>query len=525
MDEDGLHRARPAPAAGVGAGIRAAWWAIAGSFAAFVIAWPWVGGLVAMNDDLKFVRIIGRDGLWDRIAHAWTTLPTFRPVEYAVGWTCDPWSLSPGAVPWVQAAGVLAYCASVGCIARVAWPARPSAAPIAVALAMLSPAASVSAWQADTCSQTWTAALGLWSSLLAWRAVAQGRGRVPSTAPMTALVVALAIGVLAKENMYGWGLGIALACAATSVASVASARDRSWRAAWVALPCIAVPAAHAAMRWTTGGLGSVSTDGDVGRYSVELGTNLLVNVAMSAGALLGNGPFHLLTDDAAHAALRVLPFVAVLAALMVIGVAAAFAWTNRGAEGAPRLRDGWGRVLLLLLVAAMSLAPTLPMGQVGELYGMGANAATAVLVAGCACALWSPAARDEVAIGRGVAVLGLSALMAIGTLGLAGRAGHFRATWAVARTLNDRIATRARDADAAGRDLVVYFGAPCLNGRTYGQYVCPAVQAVDVAESSKWLDAATPRARVLLTSEVPPAQPGPDDLVLDCLDLPARPSY
>lgn len=478
-----------------------------------------------MNDDLKFVRIAGRDGLWDRIAHAWTALPTFRPLEYVVGWTCDPWSLSPGAVPWVQAAGMLAFCAAVAHVARVAWPTRPSSAPIAVALAMLSPSASVSAWQADTCSQTWTAALGLWSSCFAWRAVAHGHGRVPSAVPMSALVAALAIGVLAKENMYGWGLGIAIACAVTSIASVASARDRSWRAAWVALPCVAVPAAHAALRWMTGGLGSVSTDGDVGRYSVELGTNLLVNAAMSAGALLGNGPFHLLTDDAAHAALRVLPFVAVLAALMLVGVAATFAWINRGGAGATGRRGEWGNALLLLLVAAASLAPTLPMGQVGELYGMGANAATAVPVAGCACALWSPAARDEVAIGRGVAALGLSALVAIGALGLAGRAGHFRASWATARVLNDRIISRARDAEASGHDLVVYFGAPCLNGRTYGQYVCPAVQALDVAESSKWLDAATPRARVLLTSEVPPVQPRADDLVLDCIDLPARPSY
>jgi hypothetical protein len=525
MAEDGLHRARPAPSGAAGSGALALWWAIAGSLASFVAAWPWIGGLVAMNDDLKFVRIIGRDGLWERIAHAWTSSATFRPMELAVGWTCDPWSLSPGAVPWVQAAGVLAFCAAVARVARLAWPSWPSAAPIAIVLAVLSPAASVSAWQADTCSQTWTAALGLWSSVFAWRAVKEGRGRMPGAMPLAGLVAALVIGVLAKENMYGWGLGLALACAAASLASFASARDRAWRAAWVAVPCIAVPAAHAALRWTTGGLGSVSTDGDASRYSVELGTNLVVNAAMSVGALLGNGPFHLLTDDAAHAALRVLPFVAVLAALMLVGVAATFAWINRGGAGATGRRGEWGNALLLLLVAAASLAPTLPMGQVGELYGMGANAATAVLVAGCACALWSPAARDEVAIGRGVAALGLSALVAIGALGLAGRAGHFRASWATARVLNDRIVSRARDAEASGHDLVVYFGAPCLNGRTYGQYVCPAVQALDVAESSKWLDAATPRARVLLTSEVPSVQPGADDLVLDCIDLPARPSY
>jgi hypothetical protein len=522
MAEDGLDIVRMLPPMERGRRRVALWWALAGALAAFVIAWPWVGGLVAMNDDLKFVRIIGRDGLWDRIVHAWKCSPTFRPMEFAVGWTCDPWSLSPGAVPWVQAAGILAFCTAIARIARLAWPARPSVAPIAIVLAMLSPAASTSAWQADTCSQTWTAALGLWSAALAWRAVAEGCGRRPATVPFAGLTVALAIGVLAKENMYGWGLGIALACLAAMWPVRATDRDRAWRAVWVALPCIAVPAAHAVLRWLTGGLGAVSTDGDAGRYSVELGTNLFVNAAMSVGALLGNGPFHLLTDDAAHVALRVLPFIAVLAALVMIVVAASFAWINRGANDR---RGEWGRTLLLLLAAAASLAPTLPMGQVGELYGMGANAATALLVAGCAGALWFPAARDEVAIGRGVAVLGMTALLATGALGLAGRAGHVRATWATARILNDRIVARARDAEASGNALVVYFGSSCLTGRTYGQYIAPAVQTLDVVESTKWFDAATPGARVVLTSETPPLEPGPFDLVLDCLDLPARPSY
>lgn len=478
-----------------------------------------------MNDDLKFVRIAGHDGLWERLANAWVSSTTFRPVELVVGWTCDPWSLSAGAVPWVQAAGVVAFCAAMVRLARLAWPQRPSASPLAIVLAMLSPAASTSAWQADTCSQTWTAALGLWSAVFAWRAVTAGRGRAPAAVPFVGLVAAMAVGVLAKENMYGWGLGIALACAAASAASIASSRDRAWRAAWVALPCVAIPSLHAAVRWLTGGLGSVSTDGDAGRYSVEFGTNLLVNSAMSVGALLGNGPFHLLTDDAAPVAFRVLPFVAVLAALMVIGVAAAFAWMNRGVAVEAQRPGPWGRALLLLLVAAASLAPTLPMGQVGELYGMGANALVAVLLAGCACELWFPAASDERVIGRGVASLGVAVLVAIGVLGLAGRAGHFRATWSAARSLNDRIVTRVREAEASGHDLVVSFGAACINGRTYGQYLCPAVQALDVAESAKWLDAVTPRARIFLSPEIPPAEPGVEDLVLDCLDLPTRPWF
>jgi hypothetical protein len=499
-----------------------AWWVAAVALAALLVVWPWVAGMVAMNDDLKFVRVVGQESLAERLGHAWSAAPTFRPLEVLVGWTCDPWTLEPGAVPWVHAAGLVAFCAAVMRLARMAWPGHPAAGPLSIVLVALSPAASVSMWQADTCSQTWTAALGAWSAILAWHAVDGGLGRRPAAGPFAGLLALLAAGVMSKETMYGWGLGLALACAIVAWRSRGSDRDRSWRCAAVAAPCVMVPAAHAALRWLSGGLGSIAKAEEGARYSAELGTNLVVNAAMSAGALLGNGPFHLLTDDAAPVALRVLPFLAVLSAMTVVGVAATFAWLNRAAPGAG---GGWRAAALLLVACGASLAPTLPMGQVGELYGMGANAATAVLVAGCACALWSPAARDEVVIGRVVASVGIASLVAIGALGLAGRAAHFRCTWAAARELNERIVPRVRSAEESGGQLVVFFGVQCLKGRTYGQYVTPAVQAFDLPNSAAWLEAVTPRARIVFTLNSPPVEPAPSELVIDCADLPGRPAY
>ena len=85
-----------------------------------------------------------------------------------------------------------------------------------------------------------------------------------------------------------------------------------------------------------------------------------------------------------------------------------------------------------------------------------------------------------------------------------------------------RIVARVRDSDSSGVPVVISFGAGCLSGRTYGQYVVPPVQSLDVVNSVRWLQAAMPRARVSLSSGVPPLNPGPQDLVLDCAAFPRR---
>jgi len=328
--------------------------------------------------------------------------------------------------------------------------------------------------------------------------------------------------VMSKETMYGWGLGLALACAIVAWRSRGSDRDRSWRCAAVAAPCVMVPAAHAALRWLSGGLGSIAKAEEGARYSAELGTNLVVNAAMSAGALLGNGPFHLLTDDAAPVALRVLPFLAVLSAMTVVGVAATFAWLNRAAPGAG---GGWRAAALLLVACGASLAPTLPMGQVSELYGMGANAWVAVAIGGMIALLWDRGAPDERMIARTVAIACTAAITAIGGYGLASRALHFRAVWCTTDRVNAEILAfqdglePSRDPSAVPAG-VVHFPLRCMVVRTYGQYVMPAAQAIGLESTSPWLNQRAPDRPIAFAIGSTPATPTPRDLVVDCGGLP-----
>ncbi len=68
---------------------------------------------------------------------------------------------------------VLAW-AVVGLADRVA-PGNRAVAPIALLWIGLSPPTTTAAWQMDAASQTWSAALGAWGMLLAWRACAAAR--------------------------------------------------------------------------------------------------------------------------------------------------------------------------------------------------------------------------------------------------------------------------------------------------------------------------------------------------------------
>lgn len=490
-------------------------WVFAAALLGWVVAWPWLAGMVAMNDDLKFVRVaVPGSTVGERIAEAWRADPTFRPLEIAAGASCDPWSLGPGYTPALQAFGVLAASAAVVALARRVVPVSSAAPPLALCLFALSPATSVSAWQVDTVSQTWTAAIGAWCVLLAHDAVARGQGRRPAVLPSLALAGLLSLGCAVKETGLGWSAGIALALVAAG-AFGRRAPGVLPRCVVAAVPCLLIPAAIVIARLATGSLGSLASGDEGAKYSAQFGANLLMNAALSLGGLSGNGPFHLLTDDGAPPLLRALPVVSVLATVALACVTALLAAVNRRGAGGVR----WGLLLLAWVAALASLALTLPMGSVGELYGMGANVVASVALAALARAAWNPVARDEVLLGRVACTACLVALLAVGSTGLAGRASAFASTWRVATAMNGPIVEAVRASERDRRDLTVHFSLPCFEGRTYGQYVTPPLQTIDPGRSSQWFDSVTPNCSVMLSPDAAPADLGPGRLLIDCSGL------
>jgi hypothetical protein len=415
---------------------------------------------------------------------------------------------------------VLAW-AVVGLADRVA-PGNRAVAPIALLWIGLSPPATTAAWQMDAASQTWSAALGAWAMLFAWRACAAARMGRNAWSDLIWLAVVFAIGVNVKETMYGWSAAIGTA---TIVAVVWCAlRDRSamWRTSLILLPTVVLPVAHMAARVATGALGSAAKADPGARYQAELGLNVLVNSAMTIAGCLGNGPFHLLTDNDAPIALRVLPLLAIALVAGVLMTAIGFALFHRRVHGPSMLLTA----TLLAVVAFASTAATIPMGSVSELYCMGANVGTAILFAAAVVALWNPVAADERALCRSVAVVATAALAGIGAIGLAGRAHQSEITWKCTRMANEAILTfqtsvapRAEGKACAG---VIFFPASCVLDRTYGQYVLPPAQTILIDSTEPWLARRDPARTLFFSFSQPPGITEPTDLVLDCTVMPAR---
>jgi len=498
-------------------------WTAAVLVGVFITLWPVWAGIVAANDDIKFVRepscVLP---VWDRVCEAWLHSASFRPLEILVSASCDPTTLTCGWVMPVQAlALVLLAWAVVGLADRVA-PGNRAVAPIALLWIGLSPPTTTAAWQMDAASQTWSAALGAWAMLLAWRACAAARLGRNAWSDLIWLAVVFAVGVNVKETMYGWSAAIGTA---TIVAVVwCAVRDRSamWRTSLILLPTVVLPVAHMAARVATGALGSAANADPGARYQAELGLNVLVNSAMTIAGCLGNGPFHVLTDNDAPIALRVLPLLAIALVAGVLVTAIGFALFHRRVHGPSMLLTA----SLLAAVAFASTAATIPMGSVSELYCMGANVGTAILFAAAVVALWNPVAADERALCRSVATVAAAALAGIGAIGLAGRAHQLQITWICTRMTNESILAfqesvppRVEGNTCAG---VVFFPASCFLDRTYGQYVLPPAQSILIDSTEPWLVRRDPARPIFFSLSQPPGVTEPTDLVLDCTVMPAR---
>ncbi len=498
-------------------------WVAALLVGAFIILWPVWAGIVATNDDIKFLREPSCAlPVWDRVCDAWAHSASFRPLEIIVSASCDATTLACGWVMPVQALAlvVLAW-AVVGLADRVA-PGNRAVAPIALLWIGLSPPTTTAAWQMDAASQAWSAALGAWGMLFAWRAFAAARMGRNAWSALIWLGVVFAIGVNVKETMYGWSAAIGTATIVAVVWCALRERSSMWRTSLILLPTVVLPVAHMAARVATGALGSAAKADPGARYQAELGLNVLVNSAMTIAGCLGNGPFHVLTDTDAPIVLRVLPLLAIGLVAGVLMTAIGFALFHRRVHGPSILLTA----VLLALVAFASTAATIPMGSVSELYCMGANVGTAILFAAAVVALWNPVAADERMLCRTVAVVAAAALAGIGAFGLAGRAYQSEITWKCTRIANESIlafqksvAPRTEGKACAG---VVFFPASCVLDRTYGQYVLPPAQTILIECTEPWLARRDPARTLFFSFSQPPGITEPTDLVLDCTVMPAR---
>jgi hypothetical protein len=490
-------------------------WAFALAAMCFVGLWPLIGGMIAVNDDIKFVRVPAHaESLWSQIRAAWGSSPSFRPLELLVAASCDERTLrAPLAVP-LQIAGLITLCLALPPLSRRIMPGHPWVAPMAMLWIALSPGTSVSAWQVDTISQTWSAALGLWAIEFAWRAFDAARTGRPMTPTCLVLAAIFVVGVNVKETFYGWSAGIGL-CVIGAIAFL-TRRERATaaRLAWTLLPVIVIPVLHLVLRWSTGAMSRSLEAGGEGRYQLEFGMNLLLNAAQSVAGTAGTGPFHAMTDAEAPIVVRSLPILSLAIDACVLALALECTVLQRPAGQ----RGTLGAATVACVAGMISLAVTFPMGAVSELYGFGANCCVALLLA--SAVIWLCTEANSALVRRATASLALIAIM-LGMIGLAGRAHHFERTWRTTRSINDQILAFMERRPAAPRHFdapvsVLYFPAACRPLRSHGAYIMPAAQAIDILNTVDWMMRLHPRHPTTFSLDQSARNPTPYELEIDC---------
>jgi hypothetical protein len=501
-------------------------WTAALALVGFLAAWPFVGEMVAANDDVGFVRDERYNGtLWQGIANSWSKASVFRPIDVMAGKLCDATTLECWGVPVVQIAGLLAVLIGLAMVTRRLFPGNRAALPVLVIWLAMSPATTVSLWQLDSCSQTWSAACGVWMGLLTWLAIdaaRAGRALWPRVAGLSVFVV---IAVNTKELMYGWAFGIGLVLLGVIAHS---AMQRDWRlamrGAWLTLPVIVLPMLHLAVRLKFSGLARTMERGETGvseaRYQASLGLNLLQNIWLSLLGLFGNGPVHLIDDAAAPLPLRGLTLASLMGVFVALASAAVLAIAHGRVGSEMRSR----RIALLLCAAAglLSVSVTLPMGQVSELYGMGANAASGLLIVAAVTSLWNPIRAEERTLCRIIAMLCAALILIPGLYGVVSRAHHFRISWGYAREMNRMLLEHQDSIEPAPDPSLVVVTQSCISGRVHSQYLVTPLQAVGFEGTLRWLNDRDPSRRVLFVNHTAMSRPGPRDLLLRCEQLPQR---
>lgn len=490
-------------------------WVAALLMTGFVAVWPLLGGMIAVNDDIKFVRVPAhRQPLVQQISEMWSGSPAFRPLELVVAASCDERSLrAPLAVP-LHVVGLVGLCVVIERLARRVLPGNHWVAPIAILWVALSPGTSCAAWQIDTVSQTWSAALGLWAIEWAWRAFERVRDGRSLLGPCLALVAIFGVGVNIKETFYGWSAGVGLALIGATAWLLMRDRRAALRLGWTLLPVIVLPIAHLSLRWMTGSMSRSLEFKQENRYQLEFGMNLLINAAQSTAGAVGTGPFHVLSNDNAPILIRVLPLLTLVTEAVLLAIALEFVVLRR-----PRGRRGFvWPALLICLVGLLSLSITFPMGSVSELYGFGANACVGLLLAVAFTALLLESGSRMIRMGA-IALMGFA--MTTGLIGLLGRASHFERTWRITRSVNEQILVFMDRRPEAPKyfdapQSAIYFPTACRPARSHGSYIMPAAQAIDILNTIEWMKRLHPRHPVTFSVDQDAPNPNPYELQIDC---------
>jgi len=430
-----------------------------------LVIWPLYAGMVACTDDISMLQsAIGRRGIATMVADAWRA-PFFRPLYELSASMVDQRTRDARAVLALQFSGMAAVLAGLVVGLRRVTPCWREAAPFGLAWWFLHSPTSVSLWQADTASQTWSAAAGVWL-LIATDNALQERQK-SSFRHVVILLAVLLFGLATKETFLGW---------CVSAAILVFVRRAPLRRTWPILALLTmIPATYLAVRLATTPLGQLAFGGNPGnRYRLGLDLGLFRNLLVAALGVLAIGPIHAIAQGSA-VWMRVL---LCLGAGLTCAVCALPLFQHR-----PRTRE-WQTGAWSAGLSTIATLPALTGSHVSELYLMGPNVGLALwfaISAGELVAVHSPRLR----LAFGASILLLAALVAL--TGLASRCQHFAQTWASSRVLTAEIIEALRHAPT--EPLIVMLGTDCAAGQHYSVYVTSPADALNPQSTERHLNA------------------------------------
>ncbi len=494
----------------------------------FLVVWPWAGGLAVSSDDAcsGVRRLLGPTTIGPLLAESWRSM-FFRPLDTAARQLIDP------ATRDARWTAVLHLPALALCIGGLAALARRTAArwrlvlPIALAWWFLHPGTSVSLWQPDTVSQSWSAALGVWLVIAVFRAVDRvttGAHRFPD---VLAPAVLCAVGLLAKETFLGWCAGAAAFVVVVFLRGWHAGRSRRLGPWWCLLaPLVTLPALYLVFRVVSGGL-SQSFDPSMGRYTVGLGRGTLTYVATAFAGSICLGPVHAVFSPEMHGWARVMPLLGGM--LTITAAALPLLLVRRGAAPATMLAP-WRSAAMVAAIALSGLLAPLPTAHLSELYLMGPNLGLALLVGvGAVSTIQVSESASTAWAGRrwvvAVGIVGMVSLYLLGALGLASRARHFQLTWRWSRELQRSLVEFQDRRPPGAPPGHVLFAARCSHGWVHSVYVVPPVHALNLPCTERYLNARDPSRALELVEWSSGQRVLAPALLVDCADLVERPRF
>jgi hypothetical protein len=353
---------------------------------------------------------------------------------------------------------------------------------------------------------------------------------------------------LTKEIFYGWVAGVGMLLLAAGAVAWRQRRKRAVFALGILLlAATLIPLGFFSLRCIAGGVSELwmghhqtqtaagQSGADLsrfyttgsGRYKAHFGLNMIRNTALATAGFFTLAPIHVLRDPDAPLALRIVPVLAIgLSILLCLGP-----WLVvwRSPQDWPARPCG-KTVAAIVFVTFLGLSPTLPMGQITELYLLGPNVGAALLLTIGVVGWWQllrtgPAERLSRSgeVGRAIVVVAAVTLIACGAYGVASRAYHFGVTWTYAAELNRRLLNHQRSLPSdKDRVATVFLPSACTEGAIHSQYVSPPADALNLGMTEAWLNFHDPLRRMRLVRGMPTAPLAPGDMVLDCAGLPRR---